>query len=61
MDRSAKILLGLIAAGLWANAILPVLKIIPAQAQSADHYLQRIDSNISLLVNGVCVNRKLCG
>jgi hypothetical protein len=47
-----------IAIGLWANAAALWLKSAQAQSES---YLQRIDQNIGMLVNGVCINRKLCG
>ncbi|MET3364707.1 hypothetical protein [Bradyrhizobium ottawaense] len=63
MEYSLKILLGLIATGLWANAFIS-LKPLPAHAQAktetAEYYLQRIDNGIRLLVNGECANKKLC-
>jgi hypothetical protein len=59
IDRTTKALLGLIAAGPWANAMVPLLKPTPAQADSKT-YLSTIDSNIAKLVRGTCVNSKLC-
>lgn len=60
MDRTTKIVLGLIAAGLWANAALQ-LRAIPAHAQDANFHLSSIDNKIGSLVDGVCINRRLCG
>jgi hypothetical protein len=59
MDKSSKILLGLIAAGLWANATVAVLKITPARAD-AESYLSSINTYIALIANGRCSNSKLC-
>ena len=60
MDRTTKILLALIAAGLWANALMPIVKVNSAFAQDASSYLRNIDLNIRGLTNGVCLNAKLC-
>jgi hypothetical protein len=59
IDRSTKILLGVIAAGLWANVLMPVLSPAPARAD-VEGSLSRIDSNIRALTSGVCINGKLC-
>jgi hypothetical protein len=59
IDRTTKVLLGLIAAGLWANAMMPLAKPTLAYAD-ADSCLARIDANISALVSGNCINAKLC-
>ncbi len=59
-DRTIKLLLALIAAGLWANALVPVFKPTPALAQQSENYLRNIDQNITNLVFGRCLNRKLC-
>ena len=53
-----KILLGLIAAGLWANAIAIV--VMPARADS-DSSLRNIDHDIHAIYAGTCKNAKLCG
>jgi hypothetical protein len=64
-----KVLLVLIAAGLWANAAAPIIKPTPAYGDNADVYLSRIndntrylsniDSNIRKLAGGSCSNPKL--
>jgi hypothetical protein len=59
VDRTTKILLTLIASGLWANAVAPMMRPLPANASTSD-YLQNIDFNISRLEAGTCVNGKLC-
>jgi hypothetical protein len=58
-DRTTKALLSLIALGLWANALAPMVRSLPANASGSD-YLQNIDFNISRLEAGTCVNGKLC-
>jgi hypothetical protein len=35
IDRSTKIILALIAAGLWANALAPIMKSTPAKANDS--------------------------
>ena len=62
MDKSSKILLGIIAAGLWANATIAVLKITPARADAESYmsYLSSIESNIGRIARGTCLNNKLC-
>jgi len=61
MTLSTKILLGLIAAGLWANAIASYVR--PAQAQT-DYslYLGEIARDVRALANGGrgCRNTKIC-
>jgi len=71
MDRSLKIILGLIAAGLWANA-LPALLGRPAEAQSRGEEIvwlgriatqtQEIARDVNALATGLmnCKNPKLC-
>jgi hypothetical protein len=59
LDRSAKFILVLIAAGLWANALTTAFKITPARAD-AESYLSSIDSNIGRIARGTCTNSKLC-
>ena len=67
MDRTTKIILAFIAAGLWANAITPLIK--PAQAQSSEVFsriamdTQTIAQSMKSLVEGgpvPCTNPKLC-
>lgn len=57
-DRTTKILLALIALGLWANALGPVLKPLPAFA--SDSLLRSIDSTLEDIARGNCSNRKIC-
>jgi hypothetical protein len=57
IDRNTKILLGLIAAGLWANVAALIFKTVPAYADS-DTYLSSIDTHIGRLARGS--NSKLC-
>lgn len=60
IDRSTKIILLLIASGLWVNAIGSALKTSPAHAADSDVWLMSIDSNIAKLARGTCTNGKLC-
>jgi len=59
IDRTTKLLIAFLAAGLWPNAVIPLLKSTPAQAD-ADSYLSSIDTNIGRLARGSCTNAKLC-
>jgi hypothetical protein len=59
-DGTTKLLLGMIALGLWANVAAPLISAQPAQAQDAAYYLRSIDFHIQALANGVCVNSRLC-
>jgi hypothetical protein len=54
---SNKILLAIIALGLWANAFATMSN--PARADS-DHYLSDISRDIHGIWNGSCLNHKLC-
>jgi hypothetical protein len=60
IDRAGKILLSMIAAGLWANIAISLLQVPTASAQDATSILRSIDSHISALTSGLCLNRKLC-
>ena len=51
-----KLLLALIAAGLWAN----VLTKAPARADMSDSYLSGIAHDIHSIYSGSCSNSKLC-
>lgn len=57
-DRTTKILLALIALGLWANVLGPVLKPLPAFA--SDSLLRSIDSTLEDIARGNCSNSKIC-
>lgn len=59
-DRTTKILLALIALGLWVNAIVPVLKPLPAYASDSERLLSRIDDSLNDIAKGYCSNKKLC-
>lgn len=65
VDRTTRILLALIAAGLWANAVFSAMT-NPASVQDAAPatnvflYFQSIDKNIASLASGSCSNRRLC-
>jgi hypothetical protein len=71
MDRTTKILLAAIAAGLWVNAIGTVLR--PARADDTGVWLGRIANELTYLTdiaddvhalaNGglKCTNSKICG
>lgn len=56
-DRSTKILLAAIAAGLWLNAATALIR--PAVAQDSNT-LHSIARDVSAIAMGVCVNGKLC-
>ena len=61
-DRATKLLLALIAIGLWANILIPIVRSHTALADTNDDvYLSQIAQSTQALANGVCVNRKLCG
>jgi hypothetical protein len=60
IDRTTKFMLGLIAAGLWANVWMHTLKTTPAYTLGNEFFLQSISSDISALAGGFCRNRKLC-
>jgi hypothetical protein len=56
MDRTTKLILAVIAAGLWANALVRPL---PAAAQSGE--LNQIAIDIHNVAMGNCTNHVLCG
>jgi len=67
-DRTTKILLAIIALGLWCNLFATVVRPMTAFAQyegdyilrSIDAHLAKIDANIDKLQKGACANGKLC-
>jgi hypothetical protein len=61
MDKTSKAILAVIAAGLWANAAVTMLKPTLAHAQDAGPILYQIQTSVMSIANGVCTNRKLCG
>jgi hypothetical protein len=60
-DRTTKLLLALIALGLWANVFTQHPKTAVAQDLSlVEKYLSSIDSRLFNIENGNCRNSKLC-
>ena len=64
MDRCTKILLALIASGLWVNALSSFAPGARAQGWpdpgTAEHYLQQIHVGLAFIANGQCANKKIC-
>jgi hypothetical protein len=68
LDRTSKILLAIVALGLWANMFALLFRPNEAVAQyetdyilrSVDAHLANIDGNIDRLQKGSCPNGKLC-
>jgi hypothetical protein len=68
MDKTTKLLLAVIALGLWANVMISLVRPQPVVAQdqtlsSIDDHLQRIESGVSSLeriARGTCTNGKIC-
>jgi len=67
MDRTTKVLLAAIAAGLWANAMMPLVR--PAHADDADVWLGRIAVQVLQMAQDIhqvvtagsdCKNPHLC-
>lgn len=61
-DRTTKLLLALIALGLFMNALNPWLMPMPVAAQNQDiaGYLSDIESSVSRIARGACPNIKIC-
>jgi len=66
IDRTSKILLSLIALGLWANLALYVVHPLPAIAQfqrqprSQAQALEDIIHDLGAIAGGGCSNPKIC-
>lgn len=60
IDRNTKIILLLVASGLWANALGTIVKSTPAKAGDPDPWIMSIDANITKIARGTCLNNKLC-
>jgi hypothetical protein len=61
IDKTGKLLLALIAAGLWANIGVSLLR--PAAAIAEGYELESLKSNVSDLTRigrGTCTNTKIC-
>lgn len=59
-DRTTKILLALIALGLWANAVQSSRTSAQPGGTLTEFYLRQIQGDISRLIGGTCPNQKLC-
>lgn len=59
VDRTSKILLLLIAGGLWANVFVARLTVAKAEEDYGD-VLASIASDLSSIEGGSCANRKIC-
>jgi len=64
-DKTTKLLLLAIALGLWANALIPVVRPTVVGAQnsqlgSIDDHLDNIETAIVRIGRGTCTNGKLC-
>ena len=62
-DRTSKVLLAIIAMGLWANALVSILGSNEAVAQTISGMvgdISDIKSGVSALAGGTCMNSKLC-
>jgi hypothetical protein len=57
MDNFTKLLLALVAAGLWANVAIELIR--PAYAQDAN-LLRNIESELGKISRGTCTNSKIC-
>lgn len=53
IDRSTKIILVIIAAGLWGNIAAPIFRPTAAMADQMEMY-------VAAIYNGTCVNHKIC-
>lgn len=61
-DRSTKIILVVLAAGIWANVAV-ALRPIPSQAQTdmlIYSLLNQVNLNVARLANGTCTNSRIC-
>jgi hypothetical protein len=59
IDRTTKLILAAIAAGLWANVLTVVLRAVPAHAQQ-DLDVSNIQHDLHGIYAGNCLNPKIC-
>ncbi len=59
VDKTTKLLLLMIALGLWLNAISPLLYVKKVSADT-DSALQGIADDISKISKGTCLNSTIC-
>jgi hypothetical protein len=57
-DKTTKILLALVAIGLWANIGVSLLKPTSVLAQNPD--IATISHDVHAIYNGTCTNKKVC-
>ena len=60
MDRMTKILLALVAAGLWANFATTIIGSKVAYAQDYSRQLGSIVDDLGRIQRGTCTNSQLC-
>lgn len=65
-DRTTKVLLLLIALGLWVNALAPMFRPTPVVAARPDlddieKEVRDIAHDVHSIYNGICLNNKICG
>ena len=66
MDRTSKILLAVVALGLWANAAATVMPNVVRTASAGylrgrpTEFAKSLEEAVVLLANGNCNNSKLC-
>jgi hypothetical protein len=63
MDRTTKILLAVLAAGIWAHAAVPLVQKARAQNAGFEGRLESIQNSlesIELIARGMCLNQKIC-
>lgn len=58
-DLTTKLLFAAIALGLWANLVAGLIRPSLAE-QDYTRLLRNLDSNVSGIAIGVCVNSKIC-
>ena len=60
IDRTTKLLLLAIAAGLWMNVASQWLRPIPVHAAGEVEQTQSIERYVRQIANGLCLNSKIC-
>jgi hypothetical protein len=63
IDRTTKVLLALIALGLWANAVSPLWSPRPVAAQDQaqmEKDIHDIAHDLHNIWGGICINGKIC-
>jgi hypothetical protein len=59
VDRTTKILLLLIAVGLWANVLIAQIRVAKAD-EDYSGFLTSIDRSLLSISGGICRNDKIC-